>query len=39
VAIEEPVTHPRPTVREAMGFGGFARARLLGGAGGLDRTI
>jgi len=31
--------HPRPTVREAMGFGGFARARLLGGRGGLDRTI
>ncbi|TMF87021.1 MAG: hypothetical protein E6I08_11000 [Chloroflexi bacterium] len=39
MALEEPTTYPRPTVREAMGFGGFARAQLLGGAGGLDRTI
>lgn len=31
--------HPAPTVREAMTFGGFARARLLAGKGGLDRKI
>ncbi len=31
--------YPAPTVREAMGFGGFAEARLVGGAGGLDRKI
>src|SRR2546430_13706726 len=28
-----------PTVREAMGFGGFASAVLLGGRQGLDRLI
>lgn len=40
MAVEEKeVTQPRPTVREAMGFGGFARAKLLAGARGLDRTI
>jgi purine catabolism regulator len=39
MAVEEKVIHPRPTVREAMGFGGFARAKLLAGRGGLDRTI
>ncbi len=31
--------HPAPTVREAMTFGGFARARLVAGKGGLDRKI
>jgi len=39
MATEGKLTHPRPTVREAMTFGGFARAQLLGGHGGLDRTI
>src|SRR6266536_2860288 len=39
MAVEENVIHPRPTVREAMGFGGFARAKLLAGRGGLERTI
>jgi PucR family transcriptional regulator, purine catabolism regulatory protein len=32
-------TIPAPTVREAMGFGGFRAARLLGGAEGLDRRV
>ncbi len=31
--------YPAPTVREAMAFGGFAEARLVGGTGGLDRKI
>src|SRR5205807_36038 len=30
---------PPPMVREAMGFGGFARAHLVAGQGGLDRRI
>jgi purine catabolism regulator len=30
---------PPPTVREAMTFGGFAEATLVGGADGLDRKI
>jgi PucR family transcriptional regulator, purine catabolism regulatory protein len=30
---------PPPTVREAMGFGGFALARLVAGQDGLDRPI
>ena len=30
---------PPPTVREAMGFGGFARARLIAGREGLDRRV
>ena len=30
---------PPPTVREAAGFGGFAKAHLVGGQGGLDRSI
>src|SRR2546423_2278884 len=30
---------PPPTVREAMGFGGFASAALVGGRHGLDRLI
>jgi PucR family transcriptional regulator, purine catabolism regulatory protein len=31
--------HPAPTVREAMSFGGFAKARLVAGARGLNRPI
>jgi purine catabolism regulator len=30
---------PPPTVREAMGFGGFAEAELIAGRNGLDRVI
>ncbi len=30
---------PPPSVREAMSFGGFAKARLIGGAQGLERPI
>jgi purine catabolism regulator len=30
---------PPPTVREAMSFGGFAKAHLVAGQGGLDRPI
>src|SRR5437879_12848061 len=30
---------PPPMVHEAMGFGGFARANLVAGQGGLDRLI
>ena len=37
--VPEERVHPAPTVREAMKFGGFARARLVAGAGGLDRKI
>src|SRR5690349_12297936 len=39
VAAAAERSHPAPTVREAMKFGGFARARLVAGAGGLDRKI
>jgi PucR family transcriptional regulator, purine catabolism regulatory protein len=35
----EIVAEPKPTVREAMRFGAFASAKLLGGADGLDRAI
>jgi len=35
--VEEKV--PPPTVREAMGFGGFTQAQLAAGQGGLDRPI
>src|SRR5580704_504487 len=35
----EIVAEPKPTVREAMRFGAFASAKLLGGAEGLDRAI
>jgi purine catabolism regulator len=38
-AEERRELHPAPTVREAMTFGGFARARLVAGKGGLDRKI
>ena len=31
--------HPAPTVREAMTFGGFTRARLVAGRGGLERKV
>src|SRR2546429_6755968 len=30
---------PAPTVREAMAFGGFAEATLVGGSDGLERRI
>src|SRR5947209_19427381 len=30
---------PPPTIREAMNFGGFAAAQLIGGRQGLDRAI
>ena len=30
---------PPPSVREAMGFGGFAQARLVAGGAGLDRRV
>ncbi len=35
----DPVPPPKLTVRDAMKFGTFAQARLVGGDGGLDRTI
>ncbi len=35
----DAVPPPKLTVRDAMKFGTFAQARLVGGAGGLDRTI
>jgi purine catabolism regulator len=35
----EIVAEPKPTVREAMRFGAFATAKLVGGADGLDRAI
>src|SRR5262245_70164 len=33
------LSEPPPTVREAMAFGGFAEAALVGGSEGLDRRI
>src|SRR5215471_20672894 len=35
----DSVPTPAPTVRESMGFGGFAKATLVGGRQGLDRRI
>ena len=37
--VEPGAKIPPPTVREAMGFGGFAAAVLVGGEQGLDRSI
>ena len=36
---DDEITEPRPTVREAMTFGAFAKATLIAGAEGLDRPI
>jgi PucR family transcriptional regulator, purine catabolism regulatory protein len=35
----EPLSEPKPTVREAMRFGEFADATLIAGEAGLDRAI
>src|SRR5882672_9366165 len=35
----EALADPKPTVREAMRFGAFATAKLVGGAEGVDRSI
>src|ERR1700674_5773249 len=37
--VAEAVAEPKPTVREAMRFGAFAKAKLVAGAEGLDRAI
>ncbi len=37
--LREARSFPPPTVREAMGFGGFASARLVAGRGGLERKV
>ena len=37
--VEPGAKIPPPTVREAMGFGGFASAQLVGGEQGLYRSI
>src|SRR5487761_1348942 len=37
--LPDALAEPKPTVREAMRFGPFATAKLVAGAGGLDRSI
>lgn len=37
--LPDALAEPKPTVREAMRFGQFATAKLVAGAGGLDRPI
>src|SRR3982075_1433067 len=37
--LADDLAEPKPTVREAMRFGAFAKAKLVAGAEGLDRSI